>query len=517
MFTAIKKYRYSLIVVCVMAVYAILFTVLCALRYRSYFAESWEDLAFYNQMIWNIAHGNGPYCSITNTIFHQHPALILYPMALLYVIVPHITMLFATVSIAFASGALPVYWIAKKILGSARYGVACVLVYVLFPPLHALNLSDFRPLILSVPILLWAFYFFEEKKLGWFVVSALLAISCYETVSFVVFFFGVYALVKERERQWIVIPMVIGCVSFAVLVFVVIPWLGFADWLQYIYLGDYGLGFVPKGEWHCFDMIVYFMSHPFVLLQRICSVRMLWFAARVSGLPFFLMPLFAPAALLVAIPVYLQIMLLPDILGCDYIHQYAPIVPGVIVAGIYGCRRCFIFFDACGWTNIRPYVMACVIVPVLVANAGDTRLGLIDEPIVDTRFEHARNLFDPVFYTLDEQDVIADALIAKIPEDAVVAASGDILPQLSHRKYVHEFQFIGGTYFRDKKEVPGIDAYRAIEYVLLRTVRMEHGAGSNSFDNSRSREEVRWLCDAGMFSVVAEEGDFILLKNRRAR
>ena len=74
-------------------------------------------------------------------------------------------MLLVVQAVAIALGAVPVYWLARKHLGSAHAGVGFALAYLLYPATGWLTLNEFHPVALATPLLLFAFWYLDEDRL----------------------------------------------------------------------------------------------------------------------------------------------------------------------------------------------------------------------------------------------------------------------------------------------------------------------------------------------------------------
>lgn len=505
--------REWIILTVLMLVYAVVFTVLSFLRYRSYFAEVWEGTAICHHIVWNIAHGYGPYTSITNSVFYQHPAYIYFPVALLYALRPHITTLYGITSLLFASAMIPVFLLARKALDSWKLGLYFCVLYAIFPPIYALILNGFRPILLSAPLLIWTFYFYKECKFVMFLFFAFLCMGCYETITLNIAFFGIYALYERKPWRWVIVPLALGFGGVCLYLFVAIPALGHGGAYFLREFAYHPERTADKQVWNLFEIIRYNFVQPLVVLKRVCDWDMVRVVMGFSGFPFLLLPYCAPTVLLIIVPTYIQTVLQTQVLSVDSIHQIAPIPAMLMVASIYGCQKCLRYMYKEKWRFVRIVFLAVIGAMVMLANFGQTRIGVLNGHPYDKRFYHVRNILDPVFYTQDAQDRIADELIGMIPPEAIVATSGDLLPQLSHRRTVYEFGIVEEGFFleSDKEDLRYLDA----DYILLRTRNIQHGSSSNNFNNDEAQIRADDLVARGIFEYRERKGDFILLQKRR--
>ena len=74
-------------------------------------------------------------------------------------------MLLAAQAVAVALGALPVFWLARKHLGSERLAVLFSLAYLLYAPVQWLALDEFHAVALACPLLLYAVWYLDEGRL----------------------------------------------------------------------------------------------------------------------------------------------------------------------------------------------------------------------------------------------------------------------------------------------------------------------------------------------------------------
>ena len=75
------------------------------------------------------------------------------------------SLLLVVQAMAVALGAVPVFLLARKHLGSDWAGLGFALVYLLYPPTQWLVVDDFHPVALATPLLLGAIWFLDEDRL----------------------------------------------------------------------------------------------------------------------------------------------------------------------------------------------------------------------------------------------------------------------------------------------------------------------------------------------------------------
>lgn len=162
----------------------------------SYTISSWKyntfrlnwpiDLAFDNHVFWNFINGNkfitltsaglnGPY------IFRQdHFSVIRFIFISFYKLLPSVNTFLFLQSFIISLGAIPVYLITKQKTESKKFALLCALFYILMPGVLNLSHNDFKLFQICVPFLLFAFYFYDQRRLPAFLISAFFALSIRE-------------------------------------------------------------------------------------------------------------------------------------------------------------------------------------------------------------------------------------------------------------------------------------------------------------------------------------------------
>ena len=185
------------------------------------------DLGNMTQAIWNTAHGD--FLQVTNLAGRQTSRLgshfdpILAAFAPLWLAWPSTDMLVVVQAFAVALGALPVFWLARKHLGSQRAGLGFALAYLLYPATQWLVLNEFHPVAFACPLLLFAFWYLDEDRLLPFALFSLVAIACKEEIGLVVAGFGLWYLVSRRKRRAGAAIMAGGIAASVIAVEVVVP------------------------------------------------------------------------------------------------------------------------------------------------------------------------------------------------------------------------------------------------------------------------------------------------------
>src|SRR5439155_8796619 len=178
------------------------FTALSILR-QDAFNSGRFDMGNMVQAVWATAHGHPLEVTSLQGLqisrLASHTDAILAVFAPLWWLWPSPDMLLTAQAIAVALGALPVFWLARKHVGSARAGLGFALAYLLYPATGWLTLNEFHPVALACPLLLFAFWYLDEERWLMFAAFALAAATTKEEIPLVLAGFGVwYAITRRR-------------------------------------------------------------------------------------------------------------------------------------------------------------------------------------------------------------------------------------------------------------------------------------------------------------------------------
>jgi len=125
-------------------------------------------------------------------------------IALVYRLYMHAETLLVLQTLWLASGAIPVYLLAKRRLSNEWFAAILGLIYLLYPALHGVNMFDFHSLAFVVPSAMWAVYLLDTGgfKRYWLVIALMLITR--EDISLLNCFVGAYAIMIGRTRTGLV-------------------------------------------------------------------------------------------------------------------------------------------------------------------------------------------------------------------------------------------------------------------------------------------------------------------------
>lgn len=396
------------------------FGALGILRHRA-FNTGRFDLGNMTQAVWSTAHGDllgatglrGDQISRLGS--HFDPILAL--LAPLWWLWPSPEALIALQTVAIALGALPVFLLARKHLGSERVAVGFALAYLLYPPTQWLALDEFHPVALATPLLLAGFWFLDEDRLAPFAVVAVLACLTKEQIPLAVAALGVwYALARGRRLAGAAIAAA-GCAVAALAIGVVIPHYrpdgGSAFRGRY---DDVGGG--PAG------LAARLASDPLQVLGHAFEGNVGYLLQLV--VPLLGLSLLAPLTALTALPELAANLLSSTATQTSiHFHYTAGEIPALVVAAIFGAER------------LRGRVsldrLATVLaVTVLVSNY------LLGALPIWRAFPDGEALGSQQ-YTVTAHARVAERAVRLIPPDAVVTATNSLGAHLSERRRILSF------------------------------------------------------------------------------
>jgi uncharacterized membrane protein len=275
-----------------------------------------------------------------------------------------------------------------------------------------LPLDDFHAVALACPLLLFAFWYLDEDRLGPFTAFALAAVFAKEEIGLVVAAMGLwYALSRRRLRTGGAIAA-LGTAWSILAIAVVIPAAG-DDGSDFY--GRYDeVGGSPRG------LLETAVTDPGRIVSVAFDQRGLEYLAELV-LPLAILPLLAPAALLIAVP-ELAINLLSSTVTQTSIHYHytAGLIPGLVVAAVLGTARI---------TRSR----RARATPVALGAAAATLVGsLVLGPVPDRIDDYDRT----------ELDRVAAEAIDVIPENEPVSATNTLGAHLSERRRVLSFPLV---------------------------------------------------------------------------
>ncbi len=326
----------TLVVICLVLTFAAMFG-LMSLRLLSSFSMAGYDLTNMNQAMWNTAHGRPFVFTYAYPLTHRlgvHIEPIFLVIAPLYRIIPRPETLLWIQVVVVALGAMPAYWLARSHLQSTAAGIVFALAYLFFPALQSGILYEFHPSTLAASLWLFALYFLDQDQKGAFVAFSLLALSTKEEMGLILALLGGYAILRKRFWGIGLTFLALGMAWFFIGVFLIQPRFSSTgenvQFFRYVWLGS-----TPS------EMVTTFFTRPDKIWLQI------WDRAQVGDYflrllaPVGFTALLDPLTIMLAAPSFAVNLLSSQTRQArvEEFHYAAPIVPFVVVSGIYGVER----------------------------------------------------------------------------------------------------------------------------------------------------------------------------------
>jgi uncharacterized membrane protein len=384
-----------------------------ALRRHEVFESNAYDLGFFDQIIWNTAHGRWFETNFTSYNFlGQHFDPILLVFALAYRLGGGIELLLVTQALLVASAALPLFYAVRKATGSGVAGLAANTAFLLSAQLHRALDFDFHPELMGFFFVFLALYYLVAMRPIATIAAVLPLLLLKEDMPLIVAAFAVLLFARGFRHEGGALLLVAAAWAGTV-VLVVMPWIrgGSGDLPQ-----RYGYLVADSTWWSLVPNVV----------SR--SLQQLWSAPldallQLGGSTGFV-GLLNPLALVVATPAFLLAALSDHAQQSRLELQYAMATLALAwVAVALGLQRLY------RWSLARRrqaiahaaagVVLASAIATFALWSPYSPRAGLYAPPAAHR--------------------AAVDRALALVPAGVPVSAQNTLLPHLSEREDVFEF------------------------------------------------------------------------------
>ncbi len=410
--------RIKLAVAAAVVIYFIFFATVTIMRHSSFNSTAY-DLGIFDQTIWGYSQGD----ILLNTIRgvnllgdHMQPILLIF--APLYKFLPMPETLLALQSLALALGALPIYWIARKRIGTASAALISI-SYLFYPSLQYINMFDFHPEAFAVPLLLFALYFVDAKKYPAAIAMLILTGLSKEHFPLAMASVGAYVFFAQRKRKLGIVLAAAGIIWFAVNFKVLLP--HFAGEAAYAHIRGYE--YLGSSIWEAAKNAV---LHPTLVIGNLLA------ADKLSYLALLFLPLGAAAAVILGLPYLLLAapflainMLRSHDLTTAILYQHnAELIPFTYFAAVMGAQKLVKLLALLKLNNRKIAVGVFVLLTTITAAA---------------TYGPFATIYDVRSFVPNEYTDAGKQLLKEIPRDASVSADPLLLPHLTHRKEAYMF------------------------------------------------------------------------------
>jgi uncharacterized membrane protein len=558
--------RYATIAIAALIVgYAVVMGVAAWYKYE-HFGYGYDQVDF-EQAVWATTQGRPFFDSrfnFTNVVFGMDFMPALGAFLPFYAIFPspHTMNLLETVTIAL--GALPVYWLARDVIGSRIAGLAFAATYLLYPTIEYVNLFPDYMRPLAVTLLLFAIYYLYRRRLLPTLLFAFAALLTRTDVALTVAMLGVYALLirpvavapsagRDKSRPYIAnlrfgLPLLIGgLLYFFISVYLLVPSFTYpcaniagTNIVQTnrstvqptatpIPTGAEEPGSNGCGQGSNFligyyshlggatsfgDVVKYVITHPLDVARLVFTGPKLWYVLLML-LPGALLVLLYPPAWLLLLPTFALNLLTNRSSQLDsQTHYQMLLIPGLMLGVVFGfaqLRRWLskdLRHEARGMSEADATPNSTGRVPRAPTNTQNLLLLLPVAAALVVNIMLGNPLLSAFRYGESSARIAAaNSLIAMVPQDAGVAVTSSLGPHLLPRLYIYNFPPAPYTPYDSNYRFPPNTAVAnapTLAYIIAdeNAAVLKDGKALTAL-----RTDPNW-------AVVAEQERFILFKHK---
>ncbi|MEE9383259.1 MAG: DUF2079 domain-containing protein [Nannocystaceae bacterium] len=400
------------------------------------------DLGIYDQIFWQSSHGNPLGVSFlegeSHALFHFDPLLVL--LSPLYLLWPRAEFLIALQAVWLASGAIPVFLLARRLLRAQWSGVVFAFVYLLQPALHGIGMYEFHSLALAGPLILLALYCIEARRWRAYVPTLALLLLVREDMALLSFAIAVYCAYGRKGTRVALFTALIAIAYFAVVKGYIMSSgrvLGDTTLARQGYIRFYA-DVVPDADLGPPGLLLTLFTNPAFVLQYVLAEAKVLYLAKLL-VPLMMLPLLARRTWILY--VYGLLFLLLASRGPVFsIHfQYSTVLEPMLV---FGCvlalarlRR-----GLPGWApalDRRRLVIAAQAGLLVAAALSSWKYGaLIHNTSFRAGFRAVNREPSP---TAQQRYAWVAEMATAIPRGATVSATSRLLPHVSNRDWVGFF------------------------------------------------------------------------------
>ena len=404
--------------------------------------------------------------------FAVHFTPILFLFIPIYIIFPGPLVLLYIEVVAIGLSALFLYLIAQSAFKDQFFPALVAIIYLFFRQQLIGLMHDFHTELLFPVFLLGAYYFLAVRKRPFlFLLFLSLALLVKEDIGIYLFFFGIFAAFKLKERRLGLLTSAAALGYVLLALTLIIPFFRHQSGASGFYL--YGSIYGQEGG-SLFQIMANILAHPALLFQGIDFGSFLRILAWNILLPLLFVPLLSWFGLLLIPP--LAVMLFSKIpqMYTFGIHYSMIFLPFLFLALIYGMKNLREVWDRRFQGERRGGVIVLSLA-LLLGNLANSNFWRTIQP---SRYRALSSYSD------------AKQLMAMIPPEASVAAQSALIPHLPKRKAIDM-----------------LPAFNKDEYILV------HG-GVNLWPYKREEFEnfLRSIERSQAYDLIGQRGEVRLYK-----
>ncbi|UCH31429.1 MAG: DUF2079 domain-containing protein [Candidatus Bathyarchaeota archaeon] len=426
-------------------VYTILFSYFTILKHQAFSSFAWDFGISHQALSTTLNNGRlfyytpEQFFNPSGCYFGLHFSPILFLLLPVYALYQMPETLFVFQSFIIALGALPLYLYAKNRFNSKLVAVSFSLLYLLYPPLQGANWFDFHVQSFLPLFFFSAMYCLETEKWIKYFAFIILALMVAENVSLIVFFIGLYGILKYRSNLFGMLKqrkfpdkkilVMLTTMSLAII------WLLIARWIQntffpinpafssYYRATDYWSVLGIKGD--PISMPLYIILNPLRMLQALVYDAYLKFLFLILTFGSLLFLPITSSMLLITLP-FLGPALLSNndkfyVVGIHYPLYYIPFLFLAAIAGMHQIH------------NLTYSKIIGKIKNMLVIMSIFSLFASPLSPLLLTSTTSIPHFSEYSIPNIGNHEITLQETIALVPQNASVLTQNNIFPHFSGR------------------------------------------------------------------------------------
>ena len=416
--------------------FILIFGALAIARHVSFNSHA-LDMATMAQAAWNTAHGRFfeytplfekyvPAPPLSNRLASGKLELVFLLIAPLYRLFPSPILLIVLQTLALGLTAWPLYHIIRHVLRAHIPALFLTAAYLLYLPMHFVEMADFHPSALMPFFLTFSVYYLLQRQWSKYYLFLFAALLCRIDAAFVAMGLALYLFWNRRWRVGLT-TFLMAIVWFFIDFRVVVPWAEVHYGPDPVHLlsqrfGRYGQGPV--------SIILGVLTHPQdwirLLLQREKIQTAFDLFAPLGWTPLLSLVWLFPAAPVI----FLNLMAESAWQGTVRAHYFAPVLPFLFIAAAYGIRWLHGIFsylfppDRRLWaTGLALYVLLSTLI-----------VNFYLSPFPSGRDFRLRN-----YWTWSPHHEALRQTMRQVDATSRLSGQSNLLPHLAHRQYLYLF------------------------------------------------------------------------------
>lgn len=396
-----------------------LFLIFSALSIARHFSLSSgsADLGIFDQAIWSASQGDVLFTSLLGNMnllgYHFYP--IIYVFVPFYKVWPSPVLLLVFQALLLATAIIPLYLIARDKLKNRLLIYAFIISYMLSNAVRGVAFSDFHTECFIIPLLFWIYYFLIKRKNILFLFSIFVLLFCKEDVVFLISALGIFAFFFQKRQKMGAFLFLFGISLWFIETKIIIPYC-FNPYHKYMYMDRLPFGLTYS------DNINTLLTDPLSVTKFFFTGEKIEYCIKLFGPLGFLSFLSPSHYILIAVPLLKNLLPPANFSGFYNItsHYTAAILPFIYISAICGSAW---LADKIRYRK-KFLILSCFIIFSSLMFYGKTDGHKLTRFLNTIR---AEGCLQKISY------------LKNIPAGASVAANFNLVPHLSHRKYIFEW------------------------------------------------------------------------------